>query len=84
MRELTRLVSKTPFFHGDMRVGAGAGLGGALSNGGSGRTLLDFAVEVGVVIGRLGNLVTLRGVVLYCTVLHSLLQWFKYSTGQGT
>lgn len=46
MRELTRLISKTPFFHGDMRVGAGAGLGGATSTGGTGRTLLDFAVEV--------------------------------------
>lgn len=45
MRELTRLLSKTPFFHGDMRVGSGAGLGGA-TGGGAGRTLLDFAVEV--------------------------------------
>lgn len=45
MRELTRLLSKTPFFHGDMRVGSGAGLGGAIG-GSSGRTLLDFAVEV--------------------------------------
>ncbi|CAN0508833.1 unnamed protein product, partial [Laminaria digitata] len=44
MRELTRLVSKTPFFHGDMRVGAGAGLGGVFG-GGAGRTLLDYAVE---------------------------------------
>lgn len=48
MRELTRLVSKTPFFHGDMRVGAGAGLGGVTGNGNGGRTLLDFAVEVSV------------------------------------
>lgn len=48
MRELTRLISKTPFFHGDMRVGAGAGLGGVSGPGATGRTLLDFAVEVRV------------------------------------
>lgn len=45
MRELTRLLSKTPFFHGDMRVGAGSGLGGVTGTS-FGRTLLDFAVEV--------------------------------------
>ncbi|CAN0334474.1 unnamed protein product, partial [Hapterophycus canaliculatus] len=45
MRELSRLLSKTPFFHGDMRVGAGAGLGGVTETS-CGRTLLDFAVEV--------------------------------------
>lgn len=46
MQELTRLLSETPFFHGDMRVGAGAGLGGVTGTS-YGRTLLDFSVEVG-------------------------------------
>lgn len=45
MRELIRLVTKTPFFHADMKVGAGAGLGGVTGRD-TGRTLLDFCVEV--------------------------------------
>lgn len=46
MREVTRLLTETPFFLEDMKVGVGAGLGDVTGRDTGGRTLLDFAVVV--------------------------------------